>query len=203
VSNLDKRLVLTLYDWAAGNSVAHTLTLLAAQRLVFLIPLALIAAWWWPPAGQFDRRRVLLAVVVSAVLGGLATLALGVIVDRARPFVALGLTPLFPHGADSSFPSDHTMLGVALAAPLVWRLWRFGLPLLLVALLVGFARVAAAVHWPSDIIGSALLALLLGALAVVLTDLLLARVPRRWQERCGLAPSELATPPPAPQFGGE
>lgn len=200
MSSLDKHLVMTLYHWAAGNSVAHTLTLLAAQRLVFLIPLALIAAWWWPPAGQFARRRVLLAVIVSAVLGGLATLALGVIVDRARPFVALGLTPLFPHGMDSSFPSDHTMLGVALAAPLVWRLWRFGLPLLLVALLVGFARVASAVHWPSDIIGSALVALLLGALAVVLTDLLLARVPRPWQERCGLAPRRLEAAPPATQF---
>ena len=202
MSDLDKRLVLTLYDWAASHGVAHTLTLFAAQRLVFLIPLVLIAAWWWPPAGQFDRRRVLLAVIVSAVLGGLVTLALGVVVDRARPFVALGLTPLFPHGMDSSFPSDHTMLGVALAAPLVWRLWRVGLPLLLVALLVGFARVAAAVHWPSDIIGSALLALALGALAVVLTEALLARVPRHWQARCGLAPGEV-TAPPAPQFWRE
>jgi len=59
---------------------------------------------------------------VSLALSDLVALPLAHLGDRPRPFVALGLTPLFAHGADSSFPSGHTLVGVALAAPLVWRL---------------------------------------------------------------------------------
>jgi len=50
-------------------------------------------------------------------------------------------------------------------------------PPLVVALLVGCARVAAGVHWPRDSIGSALVALALGALALPLTRMALARTP--------------------------
>jgi undecaprenyl-diphosphatase len=95
---------------------------------------------------------------------------------------------------DSSFPSDHTLVGSALAAPLVWRRWRLGLPLLVVALLAGMARVAAGVHWPSDIIGTALVALALGGLALPLTRAALAWLPRRVRRLTGL---ERRDPSPA------
>ena len=66
--------------------------------------------------------------------------------------------------ADSSFPSDHTLTGVALIGPLLWALPRAGRLLLAWALIVGAARVAAGLHHPSDILGSVALALVLDVL---------------------------------------
>src|SRR5437868_3432005 len=78
------------------------------------------------------------------------------------------------------------------AVPLaVVRRWREGLPLLVVTLVVGAARVAAAVHWPSDIVGTTLLALVLGWCACVLTGVVLPHLPLAIRARCGLA----AAPP--------
>jgi undecaprenyl-diphosphatase len=86
----------------------------------------------------------------------------------------LGFAPLVPHAPDSSFPSDHTLVGVALAGALLFRAPRVGVCLVTLAVLVGFARVAVGVHYPSDI---AVLALALAALALtaVLTVLPMAR----------------------------
>lgn len=182
-NGLEARVVVALYWWAAEREATRALTVAVAQWLVLVVPLVLLAAWWWPAAGRYARRHVLVACGVSLALTGLAALPLTHLIDRARPFVALGLTPLFAHGVDSSFPSDHTLVGVSLAAPLVWRLWRLGVPLLIIALLTGLARVVVGIHWPSDIIGSALVALGLGGLALPLTRVALAWLPTglgRW-----------------------
>ena len=186
MNRAESRMVTALYGWAASGATARAVTVAAAQWLVLLVPAALLVAWWWPRPGVHARRWVLVACAVSLALSGLAVLVLTRLVDRARPFVALGLAPLFAHGADSSFPSDHTLVGAALAAPLVWRLWRLGVPLLIVALLAGLARVAAGIHWPSDILGSALVALALGALALPLTRLALPWTPAPLRHAAGL-----------------
>jgi undecaprenyl-diphosphatase len=81
--------------------------------------------------------------------------------------VALGFTPLIAHVADSSFPSDHTLLGVALIGAMLLSVPRVGVGMFVWALLVGVARVAAGLHYPSDIIGSSVLALGLDALAII------------------------------------
>jgi undecaprenyl-diphosphatase len=73
--------------------------------------------------------------------------------------------PLFDHAADTSFPSEHTLVGVALALALGRVLGRWGVLPVLWALLIGVARIAAAVHYPSDVLGSALLAVPLAALS--------------------------------------
>lgn len=196
--NVEARLVMAWYGWASGGTAARALTVAAAKWLVFLVPAALLLAWFWPSDGLPARRHLLIASGVSLALSGLVALPLTTLIVRARPFVALGLTPLFAHGTDSSFPSDHTLVGAALAAPLVWRLWRMGAPLLVVALLAGCARVAAGVHWPSDIAASAVLALALGALALPLTRVALEHTPRSLR-RLARLDQALDAPPAAPR----
>ncbi len=77
---------------------------------------------------------------------------------RERPFIALQFKPLF-EAADASFPSGHTtlLLAMAFAAFLFSR--KFGIWFSILALLVGLSRVVAGVHYPSDILGGLLTAL--------------------------------------------
>ncbi len=77
-----------------------------------------------------------------------------------RPFVALGdtINPLFIHGLNDSFPSGHSVIIFTLAF-YIYSINRYiGLTLILFAILSGMARVIAGVHWPTDILGSAILA---------------------------------------------
>lgn len=69
-----------------------------------------------------------------------------------RPFLYFeNLKPLFLHGGFESFPSGHAMFFSALAMSLYFIHKRVGIIFIFVALIVGFARIAAGVHFPIDI----------------------------------------------------
>jgi undecaprenyl-diphosphatase len=88
------------------------------------------------------------------------------IVDRPRPFVAdPGSVHLFAkHVADASFPSDHATAAFAIATAILLRDRRWGIPVIVLAAILAVGRVAMAVHYPSDVLGGAVL----GALVAVL-----------------------------------
>ena len=161
---MDVAILRALHDPASAQPALGTLVVLVAQAGIFLLPLALVVLAL--------RSQALLEPAIYGILAATVALILGFILehvlDRPRPFIALGFTPLFPHANDSSLPSDHTLIGVALVGPLLWRALRVGTLLVLWALVVGVARVAAGVHYPSDILLSALLALCLDALLVLI-----------------------------------
>jgi len=178
---LDEIGVLTSYHWVSASTVGSGLVARLAEDGIVLLPAVLAALWFLPRRGTAERRQILVACGVSLAVSLVLVGVLSLLFDRARPFVALGIPPLFPHDADSSFPSDHTLVGVALVGPLIWYRPRIGGWLMAWALLVGAARVAAAIHYPTDILGSAAIAAVPTAIGIRLTPPGLARLPRvRW-----------------------
>jgi undecaprenyl-diphosphatase len=174
---MDAALALALHTWAASSPYLASAVTFVAEDGMFVLPL-LLAAVWLTARPQDGHREAVIAGCIAAVVAAGIGLYLERTLSRPRPFVELGFTPLFPHVPDSSFPSDHTLVGVALAGALLLRAPRIGIWLASLALLVGFARVAVGVHYPSDIVGSAIVALALDALALlVVLRLLLPRTP--------------------------
>ena len=107
-----------------------------------------------------------IAILVAHVIGGLAPIA--------RPFVALGGSPLFGHAADASFPSDHVTIGISmLGARITDR--RLQWAAAAVVLLVGLARVLAGVHWLDDVVAGALIGLVCAWLGRALAIVLIGR----------------------------
>lgn len=89
----------------------------------------------------------------------LATIA-GWIFYDPRPFVSGHFIPLIAHAADNGFPSDHTLLTSAIACFIFVFQRRLGCLLLILAVVVGGARVAAGIHSPIDVAGSILISIL-------------------------------------------
>ena len=101
-------------------------------------------------------------LVGLSLLSDVVALAVKIVVERQRPETAA--TEHF-FGADSfAFPSGHVVRAVALVAVLAWILApppiRLRLALVsavLAGTVMGYARVAIGVHWPTDALGGALL----------------------------------------------
>ena len=62
------------------------------------------------------------------------------------------------HAADNGFPSDHALLTAFLGFTMLLYSKRVGIFLLVIALIVSWARVAAHIHNPRDIVGSFVIA---------------------------------------------
>ncbi|MDE2188512.1 MAG: undecaprenyl-diphosphatase [Patescibacteria group bacterium] len=107
-------------------------------------------------------------MVIFAISSALLTYAIAVICGwfyyDPRPFVVGNFTPLIPHAADNGFPSDHALLVSSIA--MIGTMWnkKLGLVLWILAALVAVGRVCVGVHHPIDVIGSAVIAVLVTVL---------------------------------------
>jgi undecaprenyl-diphosphatase len=105
----------------------------------------------------FFTRRIRAALLLITVFAGRLLVELQkMLVGRDRPGVGEHLEAV----TSMSFPSSHaansmiTFLAIALLVPVGQRNRSLSIALALVlALLVGWSRVALGVHWPSDVIG--------------------------------------------------
>jgi undecaprenyl-diphosphatase len=93
-------------------------------------------------------------------------------VNEARPYTALPhILVLATRSTDPSFPSDHATMAGAVAVGLWFVSRRLGIVAAIAALLMAFARVYIAAHYPADVVAG----LLLGGLVAALTWLLVRR----------------------------
>ncbi len=153
-----------IFNQAAGqNKALDFLIIFLAKYLIFIIIIFL--AFFWLARPQY--RSLIFLSFCSAVLGVVFNFFIGQIYYHPRPFVALSYAKtLLTHSADASFPSDHTTFLLSLALIFVYnkKIFHLGLVLFGVGLLVGLARVISGLHWPFDIVGSAVVSLLASVL---------------------------------------
>lgn len=90
---------------------------------------------------------------IALLLALYSALTLSEFIGRLRPFVADPLVHLLipPPLSLHSFPSAHTSAAFALAFAIAWTDRRTAIIPLVLALLVGFGRIATGVHYPSDV----------------------------------------------------
>jgi undecaprenyl-diphosphatase len=141
----------------------NSLIVFGASYLVALCPIMVAYVLW--KASPRQRRVLLLRIAIVTILGIAMAKTGGALYNEPRPFVLLHATPLVAHGADSGFPSDHSLVAFGCA----FLILPYSVPLagatFLIAALVGIARVASLLHSPLDIGASILFAGVANAVA--------------------------------------
>ncbi len=154
---------------AGKNPYLDAFMIFSAQYIVYIIPIFLIYLWF----GKREDKKLSLYIFLSVLVALLVSMSISAVYYHPRPF-AMGLgTTLIYHPPDSSFPSDHTTAMFAFALPfLFFKRYKWGTVFVVLASLVGYARVFCGVHFPLDIIGGFLVALLVSLIFYALHKLL-------------------------------
>lgn len=141
-----------IIDWLAVFFAGYLQYLLI---ILFLCLIFILAKDWR------YRLHVFLVFLLSAILSrGLITEIIRFFYNRPRPFLALHFTPLIKQELTGSFPSGHMTFYFVLALSIFLLNKKWGWFFIVSVILMGLARIFVGVHWPLDIIGGILIALL-------------------------------------------
>jgi membrane-associated phospholipid phosphatase len=108
-------------------------------------------------------------VFASDAAGGLISFGLRDWIDRRRPPLVYPEPKALvsvPHSG--SFPSGHATMAFACATVLAWRVRRLAVPAYVLAAAIAWSRVYVGVHWPLDVLGGAVLGVLVATALLML-----------------------------------
>lgn len=117
-------------------------------------------------------RKCSITMLIGLIAGVLiGNLAVKNIIRRERPcWINEVGEMLIANPQDFSFPSGHTLSSFAAASILFYYDKRLGIPSFGAAILIAFSRMYLYVHFPSDIIGGALLGVVVACITVTATN---------------------------------
>jgi undecaprenyl-diphosphatase len=164
LARLDRELLLAMNQgWRSPAADAVMVWITGARH--FLVPLALL----WLGLLLFGGRRgrlIAAALLVTLLLTDpISVQLLKPLIQRVRPcFAVEGVQALVAQPRSPSFPSSHAANSFGAATVLFAAQRRWGLLGFVIAGVVSFSRVYVGVHYPSDVVGGAVLGAGCGAL---------------------------------------
>ncbi|MDP3762826.1 MAG: phosphatase PAP2 family protein [bacterium] len=159
--NFDVELFRWLNSWAGVRELWDTLIIFRTEWLGYWVGGALGLFLIFGKEKKRELRMVFEALAASLISRFVFTEIIRYFYNRPRPFEVLqDIYQLVQYDAGGSFPSGHAAFFFALAASVFFyhRVW--GIIFFLAALSIGLGRVSAGIHWPSDILGGAVVGIL-------------------------------------------
>lgn len=156
--NIDHKLSHGLFNLARSHWVGRHAAILAGTHIIWLMLGVLLAATAWNIQTQtFTLNRETLFLLVFLLPAWVVTMGLSKMLNRERPFEELHEKSLIdPFVRTPSFPSAHATLAFSMAA-LCSLFFPSILPYMLgAAIVVALGRVAAGLHFFSDVVVGAL-----------------------------------------------
>ncbi len=160
----------SLFEWInglAGHIHAADIFMVLTAKYMPVLLILILGALWFTMQKKYQLGALLAAL--SAVLALGIGQIIGFIFHRLRPYYVHPTHLLIARTQDTSFPSDHATLAFAIAA-LIWQIDRkISIVLLVLAALLGFARIYVGTHYPTDVIGGAILGIVVSSVVVNLS----------------------------------
>jgi len=146
-----------------SDAIEDPFEFLASQGELLFVVLLAAAFLAKGRFGSVKARHGVVAAALSALLALAVAHLISGMWDRPRPFEAHHVQLFIAPSGDPSFPSDHATGAFAIAVALLLRNRSVGWLAIAMAAVISISRVAVGVHYPSDILGGALI----GALAAL------------------------------------
>lgn len=150
------------------NNLANTSKLLDfvgvffAEYLLYIIVAILIVLLIWK-----KHRLMILFSAVSVFLSRIIIAEpIKILVHRARPYIVLETAKKIITGDTDfkSFPSGHAAIIFAIATAVYFFNKKLGIWFFVGAILIGISRIFVGVHWPTDILGGAVIGIVSGVI---------------------------------------
>ncbi|PIT92677.1 MAG: hypothetical protein COU08_01635 [Candidatus Harrisonbacteria bacterium CG10_big_fil_rev_8_21_14_0_10_42_17] len=151
----DIALFASLFRFAHQNAFLDFFIVFLAEYLIYILLIAFVVYLFLESQWRVRFYRLALFAFSFILARGLFVTLLKYFIDRPRPFIVLNLDPLF-WASHAAFPSGHTSVLFVMAGVAYFFHRRMSWLFVFLGLLIGIFRVVAGVHWPSDIVGGAL-----------------------------------------------
>jgi undecaprenyl-diphosphatase len=165
--NFDQQLFFYLNNLSSHSWFLQEIVIFFGEYSQYILGLYLAVLLFFPKEKKQQNRIMVFISLCAACIArwGVKT-AILLFYHRPRPFVILSgvhkLIATYPYENYQSFPSGHAIFFFALATCLFLFDRKLGSWYILAAFVMGIARVMAGVHWPSDILGGAILGIFVG-----------------------------------------
>lgn len=104
-------------------------------------------------------RKCGILMMISMILG--LIIGNGILknlIQRQRPcWIDTNILLLIPNPTDFSFPSGHTLASFEASIMILLHSKKWGIPAIILSILIAFSRMYLFVHFPTDILGGAIL----------------------------------------------
>jgi len=160
---LDTELFYALNSLAGHSRLLDSVIVFSAQYLPYLVVVAFIAMLARSALASREKWLLGITAFAAAFVARFGVVELiRAVYARPRPFVDLPGVHALLTDSSWSFPSGHASFFFALATVICLANRRWGSWLFAAATLISVARVAAGVHYPSDILGGVIVGAVTG-----------------------------------------
>ena len=123
-------------------------------------------------------RKIGLAVAFALIFSLIiCNITIKPIIARIRPYdLREGIELIIARPTDFSFPSGHTSISFAGAIPILIQNKKFGIPALVLAILIAFSRLYLYVHFPTDVLVGIIVGSLCGVLGYFAAKLIYKKI---------------------------
>lgn len=168
MNEFDILLLKRFNSWTGVSSFFDWVIVFLATYLLYVVIAALLlfAALTFLSRFREYRRKNLELVIFAFVSAFIARFGVTELIrffyNRPRPFEALdGVRQLVDHVGGGSFPSGHAAFTFALATAAAFYYPKTSILFFLAVFSIGIGRIAAGIHWPSDILGGAIIGIVM------------------------------------------
>ncbi len=156
---MDETLTHLINDLSGQSVVVDQVFIVITKYGVPLMVLAVIIQWWGKRPREESRQMTIIAGL-TFLIGLLIAQVILLFIHRIRPYDAGVSHLIIDKTIDWSFPSDHAIASLSIAfAYLLNGFRRYALAFFCAAALVCFSRIFVGMHYVSDILGGAGVAL--------------------------------------------
>lgn len=165
---LDTQLFYLLNNLAGQSSFFDGIVVFLASYLPPILIVFFIAFLLFSQHSKREKLQIFLITTISVVIARFGvTELIRFFYHRTRPFVDLPVNQLLTNN-DWSFPSGHATFFFAMATAVYLYHKKWGIVFIGATILMTLSRVIAGVHYPSDIVGGALVGIIVAHIIVYL-----------------------------------